>query len=121
MRYRSRRKQVTTHAQAITSPADVFRNFINTCRSPATVQGYTRALHYFMDYLRVDRDAYDKLLDKHPSLIQMDICNFITYLRKEKCPPVSSATVSMYAAAIKKFYAMNDVTLNVLFKYSTIV
>ena len=85
-----------------------FRNFVNTCRSPATRSVYVKALHYFMDYLKIDRHQYQKLLEKDPKLIQMDICDFILYLKKDR----SSAAISVYVGAINKFYAMNDVNLN---------
>jgi integrase len=64
-----------------------------------------------MSYLRLERDAYDKLLppEKDPKLIQADVCNFVSYLRKKG---TAYASVSMYVAAIHKFYSMNDVILN---------
>ena len=86
-----------------------YRYFVDTCRSEATRETYITALHSFMDYLKLplDLDAYDRLLDKDPKLIQMDICDFITYLRKRG---QASASVSTYVAALTKFYVMNDVT-----------
>jgi site-specific recombinase XerD len=60
-----------------------------------------------MSYLKLPPGAYDKLLDKDPKTIQMDICDFITYLRKRGN---SSATVAGYTAALNKFYVINDVT-----------
>ena len=47
-----------------------------------TRQHYVKGLGYFMDYLHLPHDAYDKLLEKDPKHIQMDICDFVTYLRK---------------------------------------
>lgn len=44
-----------------------------------------------MDYLRIDRHQYQKLLEKDPKLIQMDICDFILYLKKDR----SSAAISV--------------------------
>jgi hypothetical protein len=70
---------------------------------------YVNALHYFMDYLgfpNPNRD-YDKLLGKDAKLIQLDISDFISYLRKKGN---AAASVSLYIAAINKFYTMNDVT-----------
>jgi site-specific recombinase XerD len=60
-----------------------------------------------MSYLKLPSNEYDKLLDKDPKTIQMDICDFITYLRKRGN---SSATVATYTAALNKFYVINDVT-----------
>jgi integrase len=86
-----------------------YRNFVETCRSPATRKMYSKALKYFMSYLQLSPQDYDKLLDKDHKAIQMDICDFVTFMKKEH----SSATMTLYLAAINKFYAMNDIsTLN---------
>ena len=74
-----------------------------------TRQHYVKGLGYFMDYHHLPHDAYDKLLEKDPKHIQMDICDFVTYLRKRGN---ASASVSVYVAAVNKFYAMNDIILN---------
>jgi integrase len=84
-----------------------YRCFVDTCRSPATREIYTLALSFFMSYLKLPPREYDKLLDKDPKLIQTDICDFITHLRKQG---KSSATVATYTAALNKFYVINDVT-----------
>ncbi|MGA8105453.1 MAG: hypothetical protein WB815_02270, partial [Nitrososphaeraceae archaeon] len=70
------------------------RNFTQTCKSPATREVYTLALHHFMVYLRLQQNDYDKLIEKDPKTIQMDICNFITFLRNDHSP----ASVSLYVA-----------------------
>jgi integrase len=62
-----------------------------------------------MDYLGLAHDQYDRLLDKDPKTIQMDICQYILYLREKG---LSSATINMYLAAVRKFYINNDVQLN---------
>jgi hypothetical protein len=59
-----------------------YHNFVDTCRSQATRRVYVKALRYFMGYLRLSLQAYDKLLDKDPKFIQMDICDFITFMKK---------------------------------------
>jgi integrase len=62
-----------------------------------------------MKFLKLDVNEYDKLLDKDVKLIQMDICDWVTYFKRDH----SSASVSTYLAAIMEFYSMNDiVTLN---------
>jgi hypothetical protein len=77
-----------------------YRNFIMTCRSAATRKAYVRCLDHFMKYLKID--TYDKLLDKDPKIIQMNICDFILFMRKDH----SYAMVSLYVGAINKFYAI---------------
>ena len=57
------------------TPALAFGNFINPCRSPATCVIYQKSLHYFMDYLKIERNEYEKLLTIEPKFIQMNICN----------------------------------------------
>jgi integrase len=87
-----------------------YRNLIDTCRSPSTHRLYTKGLRYFMNYLRLPNSYdYDKLLEKDPKLIQMDICDFITHYRKSGRSP---ATITGYVAALRKFYDMNDIELN---------
>ena len=44
-----------------------------------TRQHYVKALHYFMTYLHIPLDAYDKLLDKDTKTIQMKC--LLTYQR----------------------------------------
>jgi integrase len=92
-------------SSASTSPL-AFRQFIDTCKSPATRRIYVKALNYFMKYLGLPNRDYDKLLDKDVKLIQMDICDFINYLKVDH----SAACVSVYVSGINKFYTMNDVT-----------
>jgi hypothetical protein len=58
---------------------ECFREFVDSCKSPVTRNSYTKVLHYFMDYLRIPRDNYSKLLEKDPKLIQMDIRDFIKF------------------------------------------
>jgi site-specific recombinase XerD len=96
----------TTAINRTDPPSLAYRNFVDTCRSEATRRVYVKALHYFMGYLRLPLQAYDRLLDKGPKSIQMDICDFITFMRKGH----SSATVTLYVAALNKFFAMNDLT-----------
>jgi integrase len=86
------------------SSSAAYRNFINTCRSPVTRKHYTRSLEYFMKFLRID--DYDRILDMDPKLLQMNICDYIVFLRSNNLAPRSIAS---YVAAIRKFFDMNDV------------
>ena len=79
--------------EQITQPQLAFRYFSQRCRATQTRKGYTAALYYFMDYLGLAHDQYDRLLDKDPKTIQMDICQYILYLREKG---LSSATINMY-------------------------
>ena len=84
-----------------------YRCFVDTCRSPATRDIYVRALTFFMSYLELPPRAYNKLLDKDPKIIQTDICDFITHLRRRG---IASASISTYVSAIARFYVINDLT-----------
>jgi integrase len=89
-----------------------YRNFINSCKSEATKNDYRNCLGYFMDYLQlVPLQDYDKLIEgRDVKIIQADIIDWITHLKDiEKKSP---ATINIYVAAVKHFYAMNDITLN---------
>jgi hypothetical protein len=80
----------------------MFQGVVDSCKSPVTRNSYTRALHYFMDYLRIPRDNYSKLLEKDPKLIQMDIRDL-----NLRTKDLSYATVASYVAALNKFYIQN--------------
>lgn len=85
-----------------------YRNFVNTCRSPITRKHYKKSLEYFMKFLKVDN--YDKLLETDPKIIQMNICDYIVFLKSKNLSPKS---IVSYVSGIRKFYDMNDViTLN---------
>jgi integrase len=98
-------------AEAASPPisSNAYRNFVETCRSPSTRREYSKALRYFMSYLKLSPQDYDKLLDKDPRTIQMDICDFVTFMKKNH----SSSSITLYLSALTKFYVMNDIsTLN---------
>jgi hypothetical protein len=89
------------------SPSSLaLHNFLVTCKSPETRYVYGKALQYFMNYLGIEHDQYDKLLDKDPKNIQIDICNYITTFSNKIAP----RTLSLYVEVIQKFYTMNDIT-----------
>ena len=93
-----------TSQEQISSSSYAYQTFVNTCRSPVTRQQYIKGLHYFMAYLGLPLDAYDRLLNKDVKTIQMNVCDFVVYLRKKG---LSSASVSAYVAAVNKFNALN--------------
>ena len=85
-------------------------NFLNACKSAATETLYQKGLNYFMDFIKLGREEYDKLLEREHKKIQMDIIRFINHLKKKNN---SYATISGYVSGINKFLSMNDViTLN---------
>ena len=83
-----------------------YRNFIDVCRSPYTRYQYRKVIEYFMSYLRIPKQEYSKLLELDPRIIQANIIDYISFLKKSR----SSASIMMYLSAIRKFYMMNDIT-----------
>jgi hypothetical protein len=69
-----------------------YRNFCDTCESPETRIGYVKSLRYFMKYLQIEPERYDKLLEKDAATTQMNIVDYIRFLRKDH----SSGTVAVY-------------------------
>lgn len=45
---------------------EVYRRFISSLPSEVTKEYYHRWLHYFMDWLQIDGEEYDRLLDHNP-------------------------------------------------------
>lgn len=86
-----------------------YHNFTQTCRSPSTRRIYEIGLNNFMDFLQIPNGSYDRLVEKDNKLIQMDICNFITYLRQKDS---SSSSVSTYLSGIRHFYDINGIDLH---------
>lgn len=101
--------EIEVKAETEQLPSLAFRNFSLTCRSTSTRAGYASALHHFMDYLKLDNSDYNRLLDRDPKHIEMDISQYILHMQEKG---LASATVNMYLAAVRKFYIMNRITLN---------
>ena len=97
-------------APNIATASIAYRNFIDTCRTEETRKMYTKALKYFMSFLRLPLERYDKLVDLDQKIIQMNIIDYISHLRKSANRAPRS--IGVYLAAIKKFYSMNDIQLN---------
>lgn len=87
-----------------------YRNFVDTCRSALTRKIYIKSLQYYMRYLRLADDDYDKLLHEDTKIPQTNICDYISYLRKQK--DMAPKSISRYVSAVRKFYVMNDIQLN---------
>lgn len=41
-------------------------NFLSTCKSSATLETYTNAIPYYMNFLKIEHEDYDRLLGKEP-------------------------------------------------------
>jgi integrase len=87
----------------------VKRNFIQSIKSPKTKENYVHALHYFMDFLKIDREDYGSLIADEPLMVQSRIIDYIIYCKDVK--RLSPGTIHTDTAAIKHFYIMNDIEL----------
>ena len=47
---------------------ELYHRSISSLPSEVTKEFYHRWLHYFMDWLQIDREEYDRLLDYNPRL-----------------------------------------------------
>jgi integrase len=84
-------------------------NFLNAIKRAATRILYQKGLDYFMDFMKLGREEYDKLLAMEPKLIQMDIIRFINHMKNKNN---SYQTMAAYISGLVKFMTMNDVILN---------
>jgi hypothetical protein len=71
---------------------------------------YKKALQYYLSYLKLGAQDHVKLLEMDTKKAQMNICDYISYMRNQK--GLASQTVATYVSAVRKFYVMNDVQLN---------
>jgi hypothetical protein len=97
----------STTIATTTTDSVAYRNFVNTCRSAKTRKDYERSLQYYISYLRLQLDQineksiYDYLVAQDPKITQMNICDYITYLRKSK--NLSSKSIASYVSGVRKF------------------
>lgn len=85
-----------------------YRNFVQSLRSAATKKDYLASLSYYMTYLKVD--DYEALVKDHPQLIQSNIIDYLIFLREER--KLAPNSIKSYIAGVKRFFVMNDITLN---------
>jgi integrase len=61
--------------------------------------------------MNIEGEDYSRLIDgRDIKIIQADIIDWIMYMKDTV--GLSPASINLYVAAVKHFYAMNDVTLN---------
>jgi integrase len=81
---------------------------IGALRSPETKSSYTFRLVAFLSYMRVDTP--EELLRFDQKTTERRIIEYIIHLKDEK--KLSYSSLQGVCAPLRKFYAMNDVTLN---------
>ncbi len=85
---------------------ELYRRFISSLPSEVTKEFYHRWLHYFMDWLQIDREEYDILLDYNPRMLQSKIIDYIIWMKDEK--KLSSSSIKIRIAALHHFYDMAE-------------
>lgn len=73
-----------------------FRNFIETIHSPDTRGAYKNSLSLYLKYRKYD--TCDQLLHEDPKIIQMQLQEYVIYMRDEL--QVSKSTINNRLAAI---------------------
>jgi site-specific recombinase XerD len=85
---------------------EVYRRFISSLPSEVTKEYYRIWLHYFMDWLHIDREGYDRLLDYDPRMLQSKIIDYVIWMKDEK--KLSSSSIKIRIAALHHFYDMTE-------------
>lgn len=81
------------------------RNFVCSLKSSFTRDTYAKALLHFMKFRNIS--ASDDLVKEDPRIIQSNIIEWLIHLKEVK--KLSSASITLYCAAIHHFYDMNDI------------
>lgn len=85
---------------------ELYRRFISSLPSEVTKEYYHKWLHYFMDWLQIDREEYDRLLDYDPRMLQSKIIDYVIWMKDEK--KLSSSSIKIRIAALHHFYDMAE-------------
>ena len=65
-----------------------------------------------MNWLHIDREEYDKLLDYDPRTLQSKIIDYIIWMKDEK--KLSSSSIKTRIAALHHFYDMTEYEGNMI-------
>lgn len=85
---------------------EVYRSFFSSLPSEVTREYYHRWLHYFMDWLQIYGEEYDRLLDYDPRMLQARIIDYVIWMKDEK--KLSSSSIKIRLAALHHFYDMAE-------------
>ncbi|MFI5405823.1 MAG: tyrosine-type recombinase/integrase [Nitrososphaerales archaeon] len=92
--------------QDIIFSGEAYRYFVNSARSMATKNAYTKALRLYMRFKGLT--DCEQLLKGEPKLIQSNIIEWLIHLKEVQ--NLSSASITLYCTALRHFYDMNDIT-----------
>ena len=99
---------VKSNGERLILEGEAYCNFVKTLRSPHTKKTYISSLITFMKYKKFT--STNQLLLGETKLIQSYIIECILYLKETN--GLSSQTLTVFTAALKHFYNMNDIILN---------
>ncbi len=89
----------------------IFRNFINSIRSPITKKSYTQSLNrYYLSRPENINLTLHQIISKNPKTIEYELLDII-YEMKEK-QGLSYSTIHSTLASIVHFFEINDVSIN---------
>ncbi|MGA9940608.1 MAG: hypothetical protein WBP88_01295, partial [Nitrososphaeraceae archaeon] len=92
--------------QDIVFSGEAYRYFVNSARSMATKNAYTKALRLYMRFKGLT--DCEQLLKGEPKLIQSNIIEWLIHLKEVQ--NLSYASITLYCTALRHFYDMNDIT-----------
>jgi integrase len=101
----------TANLNTITSLA--YSNFTDSIKSETTKERYVYCLNRYLKFLGYPNgDRIDVLIEpqQQPKVIESNIIRYIIWLKQDQ--KLAGITINLYLAAIKHFYAMNDIVLN---------
>jgi integrase len=87
-----------------------YRDFIDSIKSEATAKAYSNALAHYMKFLNIT--DIRSLLQNDNKAIERQLIDYIRSMRNNTPYPISYSLRQLRFSAVKKFYVMNDVTLN---------
>lgn len=91
----------------LTLQGEAYDNFVNTIKSDATKKQYIKAVVKYMQFLEVSN--LEELQKGDTKLLQARIISFIMSHRERG---LSTSLIQLRLAALKHFYAVNDLVLN---------
>lgn len=89
----------------------IYRNFVNSLRSPITKRGYSQSLNkYYLSRPENQNLSLSEIISKNPKTIEYELIDLIYEMREKK--GLAYSTIHNVIAALTHFFEMNDVVIN---------
>lgn len=93
----------------VTSP--IYRNFINSLKSPQTKRSYAHSLfHYYLKRPENQNLTLEEIISKSTKTIEYEIIEILYDMKERR--KLSYATISTFLSVITHFFQINDVMIN---------